>query len=64
MKVRFEAPSIRDQRDVEMAAVPRVGETVYLTVRGHRRLFQVHRVAWFPDEFHDFDAYVVLHKGR
>ena len=65
MKIRFEVPVIRIQRDAEMDAVPREGETVYLTVRGHRRLFQVKRVAWFPEEpDQDFDAYVVLHRGQ
>lgn len=64
MKIRFEVPALRHQTDADMQAVPREEETVYLTIRGHRRLFQVKRVVWFPQEKEDFDVYIVLHKGR
>lgn len=65
MKIRFEIPALRLQFDRELVATPREGETVYLTIRQHRRLFVVKRVVWFPDERdEDFDVYIVLHKGR
>ena len=59
MNIRFHAPRTRLTKDVEMPAVPRIGDTV----RIEDELYRVHDVEWQTGSEH-YCAYVVLSYGR